>query len=582
MLRTENEMLRIQLKGEPAEHTRILETDRSGILEKYRDGELPPIDDDNDTSSVTSVDDTHLDKITAENSLIHKDDDDEETDRFVDDYPADLMKPMMSIPHVQVTPRQELKRGWLKKEGHLLKGLKAAYYILTPESLTHYEDETCSEERGDMDLRYFIFGEVDRKHGLRFSLCSGDRVYWFEAESGKELQEWVESIQVAMAYQFKINRLITANQVAVDIAGMPQQMVSIIEDETTVDQLCDELVVRLRISRPEVFGLCEVWKKGDGSVYERVLKTNEIVSDIMLQWEKGARRMGFDETQADQCFGLVYKKIYVHIDDEDLQDPVEIELEYNQAVYDVNHGHVSVESDVFVLAAYQLHLEHLVLTNKEGPSLTAEELLTRSIERYLPRDYFRGNMSSKLLKKERKWCRDILAIRQDLCVNQAVSLTDVQVRKLYLQTIRQWPLYGSSFFVVESLSLNCGVPATQVLLGVHRTGVTILKKRTGKKPKNKDVYVTYGIDEIYKWGANDKLLQLTTGTPPDVNKTVGKFYGNFFFETEQGAEICDMIDTYARRAVAMFEELLRKKTGESIDDLDDTQRVQRYQGLVGK
>eukprot|EP00735_Rhodelphis_limneticus_P012377 TRINITY_DN562_c0_g1::TRINITY_DN562_c0_g1_i1::g.10428::m.10428 TRINITY_DN562_c0_g1::TRINITY_DN562_c0_g1_i1::g.10428 ORF type:complete len:1103 (+),score=308.19,sp/Q8T135/KIF5_DICDI/51.99/1e-111,Kinesin/PF00225.18/2e-112,FERM_M/PF00373.13/3.3e+03,FERM_M/PF00373.13/2.3e-11,PH/PF00169.24/1.5e-08,ALIX_LYPXL_bnd/PF13949.1/0.00024,ALIX_LYPXL_bnd/PF13949.1/2.8e+02,DUF2205/PF10224.4/0.00036,IncA/PF04156.9/5.4e+02,IncA/PF04156.9/1.1e+02,IncA/PF04156.9/0.0025,PH_8/PF15409.1/0.044,DUF972/PF06156.8/1e+03,DU len=483
---------------------------------------------------------------------------------------AEALSPAVIEAEV-ATKGEPISAGWLRKPGsNILKSMhKKHYWVLYRETLTCYDDASMELEKANIPLREFILDAPERgKAPFRFALLWGDKVHELEADSRDEYQQWVTNLKDAITGQIAAHPLVRRDHLEIGIHSASKHIIPGVDSQLTVDQAWRDIASSLGLdARKELFEIVEVIKRPDSTLQMSQLDHNERLCAVLDRWEDVSRRMGYNVETVAARFKLAFKKVVFHQDDEETQPSSEVDLEFTQALDAVISGRLNVETDAFVLAACQLQADIALLTPDSSDN--QDTLLANDIEKYLPAEYFKGQVSgsAKMAKKEAKWARDIKAIRADLQEQGVVTASDAKRR--YLHTARQWPLYGMRCFLVDNVhwesSANSGLPATKIILGVSRNGVTLLKYKIGKFPRMKDVLLTYTIEEIHQWGSNDRILKLVTCAPPDLGSSKsGKYYGPFFFSTDQGNKICDMIKAYALKAISLLEDALKNAGAGSV------------------
>ena len=183
---------------------------------------------------------------------------------------------------------------------------------------------------------------------------------------------------------------------------------------------------------------------------------------------------------------------------------------YVQAVFDiVSARYPCGEDDCLELAALCLAAEH-------GAALP--ENLKDRLARYLPAKFATGPKV------------DAAAVTAALTAKHAAhkGKSRAAAEKEYLQYVKEWQVYGSSFFFVEP-QMNATLPA-EVFLAVNPKGVLLIN------PETKEVLASHPYAEVPTWGHSVSSFVLHVGNLIKQTK--------FYFATEQGKEINDLVRAY--------------------------------------
>jgi len=159
------------------------------------------------------------------------------------------------------------------------------------------------------------------------------------------------------------------------------------------------------------------------------------------------------------------------------------------------------------LAALQLQAEN-------GDAGLAD--LNQKLERYLPAKYAESTRTSELANE----------IRKQHAEHAGKSAKAVEQE--YMDYVKEWQVYGSSFFFVEP-QMNATLPA-EVFLAVNPKGVLLIN------PETKEVLASHPYAEVPTWGHSVSSFVLHVGNLIKQTK--------FYFATEQGKEINDLVRAY--------------------------------------
>lgn len=175
-----------------------------------------------------------------------------------------------------------------------------------------------------------------------------------------------------------------------------------------------------------------------------------------------------------------------------IKDPMAIHLFYIQAVFNVIESNYPCEPDVAAgLAGLQMQLT----LGDHKPDTHTPEYLNRFVKAYVPQHLKRKMRSSK-------WRNRIIEEHK-----RHTGKDKLILQLLYLQLVRQWPYYGSTFFKAEYL------PVTQsfykqpfegeVRIGINMYGLHIID------PKRM-IMNTYTYTDLKEWESDKDLFYFLT------------------------------------------------------------------------
>ena len=232
---------------------------------------------------------------------------------------------------------------------------------------------------------------------------------------------------------------------------------------TTSKNLCSMMCEKRGIVRGSAFGIFEMTPEGE----ERVLDSDERVLDVIAYWHRL-----FDEEKAkgedakskkekrkalgNNFYSFVFKvALYLELPVEDSAAQHQL---YVQAVYDVVSARYPCgEDDSLALAG--------VLLQAECGDAGIPKLSDR-LDRFLPAKYATGkgidkeNVAEKVTSEHKK--------------HRGTS--KVAAEKFYLHYIKDWQVYGSSFFFAEPQN-TVDMPE-EVFLAVNPKGVLVINPET--------------------------------------------------------------------------------------------------------
>jgi len=277
-------------------------------------------------------------------------------------------------------------------------------------------------------------------------------------------------------------------------------------------QLLKQMVCAKRgITDMDAFSIYEMTPEGE----ERYLEPDERILDLVAYWqrlfeeEKGkaddGKKMKKATTGTD--FYRVVFKVHMYFEPPADDRAAHHEM-FVQAVYDVVSARYPCgEKDCLALGSLQLQAEY----GDEGLGD-----LAKNLARYLPSKYAESTRKSELAKE-----------LKTLHAGHAGKTTRFAENE-YLEYVKEWQVYGSSFFFVEP-QMNPDLPH-EGFLAINPQGILIIN------PDTKEVLATHPYSEVPTWGHSGSSFVLHIGNLIKQTK--------LYFSTEQGKEINDLVRAY--------------------------------------
>jgi len=267
-----------------------------------------------------------------------------------------------------------------------------------------------------------------------------------------------------------------------------------------------------------------IFEKKDG--WERCLDQDEKPCELMSLWSTDSN------STSKPCAFVFKKKIFLRDDDKEMQDLIAKHHVYIQALHSVieSENPCSVE-DAIKLAAIQVQItygDHKQPTHVVG-------FLSANLKQFVPKDLFPT-------KKPTEWETLIFKVHA-----QNVGKSEEEAKTEYLEIVKQWPFYGTTFYPPCRSIGSRKIPA-KVIIGVNAEGILLLKK-------DKELVSTHPFTEICSWASSSTTFAFEFGSQAESQK--------YTFETKQGAIIAASIQTYIDILVQML------KSGEEEEDGDD-------------
>lgn len=282
-----------------------------------------------------------------------------------------------------------------------------------------------------------------------------------------------------------------------------------------VPSLLKAMVAEKRgIRNPEAFAIYEMTPDGE----ERFLEADERVLDLVAYWQRlyeeekqkgedGASKKKKKKAIGNDFYRVVFK-VHMYLDPAP-NDPAAAHEMYVQAAYDVVSARYPCgEKDCLALGALQMQAEY----GKTG----VQELETK-LTRYIPGKFLENPIHHAPLAAE---------LGRQHAAHADKSKQDAESE--YLAYVRDWQVYGSSFFFVEP-QMSLDLPE-EVFLAVNPKGILIID------PDSKKVLGSYPYSEVPTWGHSGTSFVLHVGNLIKQTK--------LYFATEQGKEINDLVRSY--------------------------------------
>lgn len=305
-----------------------------------------------------------------------------------------------------------------------------------------------------------------------------------------------------------------------------------VDDVTTAEQLKNTIVERLDLKEHGCFAIFE--KKDN---WERCLDNEEKPCELMTLWNIDPKKKDSNKQESLSelsCAFIFKKKIFLRDDEKEMQDPVARNLVYIQAVHSVIESEYPCTiEDALRLASLQVQIVY----GDHRPSTFVVGFLTQNLKQYIPKDLYP-------LKKPQEWESLILKAHGALVGKKAE-----EAQLDYLDIVKQWPFYGTTFYPPCKCSNNRRLPA-KVIIGVNAEGILLLNK------KDKELVSTHPFTEICSWASSGTTFAFEFGSQTESQK--------YTFETKHGAIIAATIQTYIDILVQML------KSGAD-DEEDDEQ-----------
>ena len=252
---------------------------------------------------------------------------------------------------------------------------------------------------------------------------------------------------------------------------------------------------------------------------ERVLDGGERVLDVLASWQHS-----FDEDKVKnkkggrevETFRYMFKvRLFLEPDPADTRS---VDLFYMQAVHDVvDSRYPCAEADAITLAALRLQEKH------GDCGAGGQSFLEGKLDMYMPAKFCGGNTAARVDNISKVWAR------------LAGKYTAKEAKKNYLEFIKQWRLYGSSYFIVEPQ--NSPDLPKKVVVAINAKGILVVDATA----KEKELIAEYPYSEVVTWGQSSKSFVLVTGNLIRQQK--------IYFKSEQGKEMNNLVHEYVNKII---------------------------------
>lgn len=293
-----------------------------------------------------------------------------------------------------------------------------------------------------------------------------------------------------------------------------------IDENASVEQLRGLVIEKTELVEEGCFALFE--KRDD---WERCLDPDEKPCELMNEWSNSEKKK--DTVEPRMVFK---KKIFLRDDDREMKDNVAKHFLYIQALHSVIESEYPCTlDDAITLGGLQMQVNY----NDHNQATHIVGFLTHNLHNFVPKQLFP-------LKPTKEWEAQILMAHK-----RNIGKSKDRAQGEYLDIVKLWPYYGTTFFPQCKTVTKSKLPA-KVVIGVNAEGILLLKA------KDKELISTHPFTEVCSWASSANTFQFEFGSQGEATK--------FSFETRHGAIIAATIQTYIDILVQML------KNGESDDD----------------
>jgi len=292
-----------------------------------------------------------------------------------------------------------------------------------------------------------------------------------------------------------------------------------VDESSSAEQLKATVVEKIGMKEDGCFA---IFGRKDG--WERCLEPDEKPCELMALWSP--------DTAPNKSAAFVFKKkIFLRDDEREMQDLIAKHHVYIQALHSVIESeYPSSVEDAIKLAGLQVQIVY----GDHKPGNHVVGFLSANLKQFVPKDLFQQ-------KKPNDW--EALIFKAHA---QNSSKSEEDAKTEYLEVVKQWPFYGTTFYPPCKTIGSKKIP-NKVIIGVNAEGILLLKK-------DKELVSTHPFTEICSWASSSTTFAFEFGSQTESQK--------YTFETKQGAIIAASIQTYIDILVQML------KSGEEEEEDD--------------
>ena len=282
-------------------------------------------------------------------------------------------------------------------------------------------------------------------------------------------------------------RVANLEDVPITIKFLDGSSIEILIDSWTTSAIFDDQIAKhLNIQDVRPFATFEVNDQEE----ERLLERNERLLDVVSTWAKLEDEARASQGKNYKCdkFDFMYKvRQYYEVDEEDTEA---IRMLFIQAVSDVldNRYNDREEKDQITLAALQAQ-ESVGDFEAQNETFAPEELV-----KYLPKRYLNKGRDEELEEKITK------------VYQQLAGYSALEARLSYLDLVKGWNVYGSTYFFMEKTKSCPEEWSEDVVLAANAKGVMVLQDEP------MEVLAEHKYDGIVTWGHSSNTFVLVAST----------------------------------------------------------------------
>jgi len=260
-----------------------------------------------------------------------------------------------------------------------------------------------------------------------------------------------------------------------------------------------------------------------------VVKSTENIADILSRWESESSSSK-EETKYQtirknvapvQAIGGGDSKLYLkrrlfRTPQKIPTDPVEYHLIYSQAVHSVLRGDFPLNDQA------ALRLAGLKAQVDWGDYDPAQTGRLSTLTNFLPAKFIAE-------KPKDEWIKEIAAIHSKL-----VGKSALQAKVLYLEAVKQFPMYGATFF--NAVYKGFWQHSNNVTIAVHVDGIAWLHQKT------KAILKFYSYERLDSWELEEKLVVFNLKAEPGEPDTETH---RVEFQCDEAEEVVNLVKEYS-------------------------------------
>eukprot|EP01099_Mayorella_cantabrigiensis_P005713 TRINITY_DN4634_c0_g1_i1.p1 TRINITY_DN4634_c0_g1~~TRINITY_DN4634_c0_g1_i1.p1 ORF type:complete len:358 (+),score=77.58 TRINITY_DN4634_c0_g1_i1:54-1076(+) len=239
---------------------------------------------------------------------------------------------------------------------------------------------------------------------------------------------------------------------------------SIDPDVTTVEQLWKMTVEKLELSDGDCFF---IWAHGE--MLEILLFADSTISEVFSTWPQTEKKYYEKKIKLKDIpppkLHFRPTSVLPQSREKNLKDDASVRLLYLQAVHNVIHSNYPCDEETAMKLA-GLQLQEFVGDHQDDVHTTGY-LIKNDLDQYIPQHLIKS-------KKESEWEELVLSEHKKLKGKEKTL-----VHRLYLQLVRRWAYYGSTFFKGQYRSATSIFMTQQfegdVRIGINENGIHIVE-----------------------------------------------------------------------------------------------------------
>jgi len=274
--------------------------------------------------------------------------------------------------------------------------------------------------------------------------------------------------------------------------------------DLTAQQVCDEMAKKQLLTQDSK-SLFSLWIIGND--LELQLKSNQDLFEIVEKFPRYVEKYTHYTGPVDWRFHYKREALLPKEDDRKVKDPSAIKLLYSEALYNVLYSRFPCEEEEAInLAALQMQI---VYGDYDPEVHKPDFLVNKKFKGYFPKHILERVPILTSKSKYAEWEEKIFKEYE-----RHSGKPETIVELLYLQFVRQWNYYGSTFFIATSTVPPKGYfehRTDTLYVAVNAEGIHVIQSEKYK------LLHSFFYDEI-NWDANKDSLLIEYG--PEDNPSL--------------------------------------------------------------